>query len=144
VALNVTVLMIGRDDAFGWSEVWGDRTHAGYLIGVAPKEPVPATITPPAISAVPCFELAIVYHDLAGTGWLTFAKYQRGGDDGGRGAYIQPRIQRAPDGSSSSDLFALALKGIQTYRPTPVPEFEGLVELPADLLGLDDDALHGP
>jgi hypothetical protein len=90
-ALDVTVGVIGRNDAGEYSHAWGPECFGGVLaIGV--QEVKPVDISVPPLSDVPSFDIAVTYSDLAGKTWRTSAKY-RARQDPSR--YIEPSIEVA-------------------------------------------------
>jgi hypothetical protein len=120
VALNVIILMVGRTDGFGWSEPWGNQPHTGYHVAIAVDDAAPIIIEQhPPIGGVPAMELAILYRDLAGIGWITYTRYTRGGEDGGRGWFLDADIDRAPDDCLTDD--QLILSGLAHFQPLVPP-----------------------
>jgi hypothetical protein len=96
-ALDVRLILVGRNPDGSYSDEWGDRTYQGYVYAIGARDLAAARVhvDDPNVSYAPSFDVSILYKDLAGNSWMTEGKYRRGGDDGVAGNYVEPSVERS-------------------------------------------------
>jgi hypothetical protein len=99
-ALDLHLFVTPRDANGGVSPAWGEVKHTGAASGLAAAKTTPVEVRAWGLGGLTSFDVWVTYFDLAGSEWVTSAKYLAS-EEGSR--YTNLWVAAVPSGQTARD-----------------------------------------